>query len=52
MDGSSHVVVRSRVVVVSSIEGALMLGQLYGDPAPMSAVADHLESYVSSLEVV
>jgi AcrR family transcriptional regulator len=36
-------------VFVSAIEGALMLGQLYGDPAPMTAVADHLSRYVSSL---
>ena len=39
-------------VFVSTIEGALMLGQLYGgDPSYMAAATSHLESYVTSLEV-
>jgi AcrR family transcriptional regulator len=39
-------------VFVSTIEGALMLGQLYdGDTAYMAAATSHLESYVASLEV-
>jgi AcrR family transcriptional regulator len=39
-------------VFVSAIEGALMLGQLYGgDVSYMSAVVAHLDAYVSSLEV-
>jgi AcrR family transcriptional regulator len=39
-------------VFVSSIEGALMLGQLYGgDVSYMSAVVAHLDAYVTSLEV-
>jgi hypothetical protein len=39
-------------VFVSAIEGALMLGQLYGgDVSYMSAVVAHLDAYVSILEV-
>jgi AcrR family transcriptional regulator len=39
-------------VFVSTIEGALMLGQLYGgDPTYMTDAAAHLEAYVRSLEV-
>ena len=39
-------------VFVSTIEGALMLGQLYdGDTSYMAAATAHLDSYVTSLEV-
>ena len=39
-------------VFVSTIEGALMLGQLYGgDTSYMAAATAHLEAYVTSLEV-
>jgi AcrR family transcriptional regulator len=33
-------------VIVASLEGAILLSNLYKDRAPMEAVLDHLESYV------
>ena len=37
-------------VIVAAIEGGLMLTQLYRDPVHLHRVADHLESYVHSLQ--
>ena len=37
-------------VMVSTLEGALMLTQLYRDPSYMQTAARHLESYVDSLK--
>jgi AcrR family transcriptional regulator len=37
------------VVFVSTLEGALMLSHLYGDPGHMTAAAAHLDQYVTSL---
>lgn len=36
-------------VIVAALEGALMLNQLYGDPAYVRRVADHLADHVRSL---
>jgi AcrR family transcriptional regulator len=36
-------------VVMSAVEGALMLNHLYDDPTHMDRVADHLTNYVRSL---
>jgi AcrR family transcriptional regulator len=36
-------------VVVSALEGALMLSHLYDDPGHMSAVTAHLDQYLTSL---
>jgi TetR/AcrR family transcriptional repressor of nem operon len=36
-------------VVVSTLEGALMLCHLYDDPAPMTVATDHLDRYLTSL---
>ena len=36
-------------IVVSTLEGALMLTQLYGDPSYVATATDHLDGYVSSL---
>ena len=36
-------------VIMATLEGALMLGQLYGDPAFVTVAADHLDAYVASL---
>jgi AcrR family transcriptional regulator len=38
-------------VFVATLEGALMLSHLYGDPANMTAAAAHLDRYVTSLSV-
>lgn len=37
-------------VIVSMLEGALMLGQLYGGSSYMERAADHLDTYIHSLE--
>jgi TetR/AcrR family transcriptional repressor of nem operon len=36
-------------VIVSTLEGALMLSHLYGDPSFVERVADHLDQYVMGL---
>jgi TetR/AcrR family transcriptional regulator, transcriptional repressor for nem operon len=36
-------------VIVSTLEGALMLSHLYDDPSFVEGVADHLDQYVKSL---
>ena len=36
-------------VVFASVEGALMLNEVYDDPVHMERVADHLVHYVRSL---
>ena len=36
-------------VLVSTIEGALMLAQLYGDPSSVDVATAHLDAYVASL---
>ncbi len=38
-------------VVTATLEGAIMLSRLYGDPAHMHRAVDHLTGYLGSLEV-
>ena len=38
-------------MITASLEGALMLSQLYDDPAHMDRVVDHLVAHVESLRV-
>jgi AcrR family transcriptional regulator len=38
-------------VFVATIEGALMLSQLYGDPSYVEVATAHLDEFISSLEV-
>jgi len=37
--------------ITASLEGALMLSRLYGDPAHMDRVVDHLVEHVETLRV-
>jgi AcrR family transcriptional regulator len=38
-------------LITSSLEGALMLSQLYDDPAHMDRVVDHLDDHIEGLRV-